>query len=159
MQEGVLHTSEPVLRAPARWSCAVLLACQLVGCATDSLTAPTPQVQMVDALTLKLWSEPWPAHVGMNHIFLEVNAPTRNTMVKRDVLLSYQSAEGTTATVRMRPVPGKFDIFRAMVEFDSAGEKTFTAMVQSATKQPALAHFQLPVIASDESLPVERTDQ
>ncbi|MDF0667580.1 MAG: hypothetical protein P0119_16130 [Nitrospira sp.] len=47
--------------------------------------------------------------------------------------------------------PGEFDIFSAMVEFDSAGKRTFTAMVQSATQRPAIAHFQLPVIASDEA--------
>lgn len=72
-------------------------------------------------------------------------------MVQRDVLLSYQSAEGTKATARMRPVPGKFDIFSAMVEFDSAGKRTFTATVQGATQRPVIAHFQLPVIASDEA--------
>ncbi|NGZ10159.1 MAG: hypothetical protein CV088_12360 [Nitrospira sp. LK70] len=142
-----------VLRSPARWYCAVLLACQLVGCATTDrpASAQPPQVQIAEGLTLKLWSEPSPPRVGSNQIFLEVNAPTRNAMDKRDVLLSYQSAEGTKSIARMRPVPGKFDIFSALVEFDSAGKKTLTATVQSATQRPAIAHFQLPVIASDEA--------
>lgn len=142
-----------VLRDQARWYCAVLLACQLVGCTTTDrpTSAQPPQVQIVEGMTLKLWSEPSPARMGMNQIFLEVNAPTRKAMDKRDVLLSYQSAEGKTATVRMRPAPGKFDSFSAMVEFDSAGKKTLTATVQSATQRPAVAHFQLPVIASDEA--------
>jgi hypothetical protein len=72
-------------------------------------------------------------------------------MVNRNILLTYQPAEGTTATVPMRPVPGKFDIFRAMVQLDSAGKRTFTTSVQSSTKPPAIAHFQLPVIAPTES--------
>lgn len=146
-----------VLRAQARWYCAVLLACQLVGCAmTDRPTsAQPPQVQVVEGLTLKLWSEPSPARVGTNTIFLEVNAPTRKAMGKRDVLLTYQSAEGTKATARMRPVPGKFDIFRAVVELDSAGNRTFTVSVQSPTQPPAIANFQLPVIASAVSLLIE----
>jgi len=130
----------------------VLLACQLVGCTTDSLTAPQ-QVQMVNALTLKLWSDPWPARPGENHIFVEVNAPTRKAMVNRTILLTYQSATGTMDTVLMQPVAGKFDTFKAVVELDSAGETTFTASVQSSTTPPAIAHFQLPVIqfASAES--------
>ena len=141
------------LRAQARWYCAMLLACQLVGCTTTDrpTSAQPPQLQIVEGLTLKLWSEPSPARVGTNQIFLEVNAPTRKATVKSDVLLTFQSAEGTKATVRMRPVPGKFDIFSAMVEFDSIGKRTFTATVQSATQRPAIAHFQLAVIASDEA--------
>jgi hypothetical protein len=154
MREQVLYEPGVMRHGPIRWYCAVLLACQFVGCTTtDSLTVPTPQVQMVNALTLKLWSDPWPARVGENHIFLEVNAPTRKAMVNRDILLTYQSVEGTTATVPMQPVPGKLDTFKAVVELDSAGKRTFTASVQGSTKPPAIAHFQLPVIqfASAES--------
>jgi hypothetical protein len=142
-----------VLTAQARWYCAVLLACQLVGCATTNrpTTAQPPQVQIVEGLTLKLWSEPSPARVGTNQIVLEVNAPTRNAMVRRDVLLTHQSTEGMKSTARMRPVPGKFDTFGAVVELDSAGNRTFTVSVQSPTQLPAIAHFQLSVIASAES--------
>jgi hypothetical protein len=159
MQACVLHKQEAVVRGPARWSCTVLLACQLMGCATpDSLTAP-PQVQMVNALTLKLWSDPWPVRVGENQIFLEVNAPTRNAIVNKGILLTYQSAERTMTTVPMQPVPGKIDTYKVVIELVSAGETTFTASVQSSTKPPAIAEFQLPVIASAEFLPIERTDQ
>jgi hypothetical protein len=80
-------------------------------------------------------------------------------MVRRDVQLTSQSAAGMKATIRMQPVSGKFDIFRAVVELDSAGIRTFTVSVQSPTEAPAIAHFQLPVIASAVSLLIERTDQ
>jgi hypothetical protein len=101
---------------------------------------------MVNALTLKLWSEPSPARVGENHIFVELNAPTRNAMVNRNILLTYQSATGTVDTVLMQPVAGKFDTFKAVVELDFVGETTFTTSVQSSTKPPAIAYFQLPVV-------------
>src|SRR5574338_911726 len=159
--EEILRKHNTVWRSPARWYCAVLLICPLAGCATiDSLTARAPQVQMVNALTLKLWSDPWPARVGENHLFLEVNAPTRKAMVNRDVLLTYQSAKGTT-TVPMRPVSGTIDIFQAVVTLDSPGDGIFSTSVQSPTKPPATAHFRLPIIqaAPAESLPIERTDQ
>lgn len=150
-----------ILRAQACWYCVVLVVCQLVGCATTDrpTTAQPPQAQIVGGLTLKLWSDPSPARVGTNQIFLEVNAPTRNAMVKRDVLLTHQSADGMKASVRMRPAPGKFDTYRAVVELTSSGDSTFTVLVQSPTQAPAIAHFQLPVIASTLSLLIERTDQ
>lgn len=153
---------ETVRRQSVSWYCAMLLACQLVGCAAgDFRTIPPRQVQMVDALTLKLWTDPWPARVGENHIFVEVNAPTRKAMVNRDVLLTYHSADGAMTTVPMQPVPGKIDVFKAVVELESAGKQHFTASVQSSTRPPATALFQLPVIefASADSLPVERADQ
>jgi hypothetical protein len=116
---------------------------------------------MVNSLTLKLWSEPSPPRVGENHVFLEVNAPTRNAMVKRDVLLTYQSAEGTIFTVPMRPVPGQLDVFRAVIELDSPGRIIFSPSVQSPTKPPAIAHFQLPVTQvnlTDTLSTIERAD-
>jgi hypothetical protein len=139
----------------------MLLVYQLTGCTTvDPVTAPEKQVQMVNALTLKLWSDPSPPRVGTNHIFLEVNAPTRNAMVNRDVLLTYQSAEGTTSTVLMQPVPGQIDVFKAVIELDSAGKVVFSPSVQSPTKPPAIAYFRLPVIqfASTNPLSIERAD-
>jgi hypothetical protein len=139
----------------------MLVVYQLTGCTTvDSVTVPEKQVQMVNALTLKLWSEPSPPRIGKNHIFLEVNAPTRNAMVNRDVLLTYQSAEGTTSTVLMQPVPGQIDVFKAVIELDSVGKVVFSPSVQSPTKPPAIAHFRLPVtqFASTETLPVERAN-
>ncbi|HJR75573.1 MAG TPA: hypothetical protein VJ805_01330, partial [Nitrospiraceae bacterium] len=149
-------------RHPLHWYIGVLVAYQFIGCAPiDSLTVPTKQVQMINALTLKFWSDPSPLRVGANHIFVEVNAPTRNAMVNRDVLLTYQSAEGTTSTVRMQPVPGQLDVFTAVIELDSPGKTTFSASVQSPTKPPAVAHFQLPVtqFASTEILStIERAD-
>ena len=116
---------------------------------------------MVNALTLKLWCEPSPPRVGENHVFLEVNAPTRNAMVKRDVLLTYQSAEGTISTVRMRPVPGQLDVFKAVIELDSPGRIIFSPSVQSPTKPPAIAHFQFPVTQvnlTDTLSTIERAD-
>lgn len=131
-----------------------------MGCTPIDSTVQTRQVQMVNALTLKLWSEPSPPRVRENHIFLEVNAPTRNAMVNRDVLLTHQSVEGTASTVLMQPVPGKIDVFKAVIELDSPGKIVVSASVQSPTKPPAIARFQLPVIqfASTETLSVERAD-
>jgi hypothetical protein len=115
---------------------------------------------MVNALTLKLWTEPSPPRVGENHIFVEVNAPTRNAMVHRDVVLTYQSAEAAFSNISMQPVPGKIDVFRAVIELESPGKIGVSASVQSATKPPAIGHFELPVIqyASAESLSIERAD-
>ncbi len=150
-------------RHPVRWygAIAMLVVYQLTGCTpVDSLTVPEKHVQVVNALTLKLWSDPSPPRVGENHIFLEVNAPTRNAMVNRDVLLTYQPTEGTTSTVLMQPVPGQLDVFKAVIELESAGKVVFSPSVQSPTKAPAIAHFRLPVIqfASSETLPVERAN-
>ena len=146
---------------PFRWQGLILLVCVLTGFVLlDSSTSSAKQVQMVNALTLKFWSEPSPARVGEVTIFLEVNAPTRTAMVNRDVLLTYRSAEGTTATVTMESVPGKIDVFRAMIELDSAVTTVFSVSVQSPTKPPAIAHFDLPVlqVASSKTLSIERTD-
>jgi hypothetical protein len=114
---------------------------------------------MVNALTLKCWSDPYPLREGENSIYLEVNAPTRIAMVNRDVLLTYPSAEGTTSTVSMQPVPGKIDVFRAVIELDAAGTTGFLASVQSPTKPPATARFYLPVVqVASTTLSIERAD-
>lgn len=146
--------------SPAHWCVAVLLVNQLIGCVPlDSSAVATKQVQMVNALTLKFWSDPYPLREGENSIYLEVNAPTRIAMVNRDVLLTYPSAEGTTSTVPMQPVPGKIDVFRALIELDAAATIGFLASVQSPTKPPATAHFYLPVVqVASTTLSIEGAD-
>ena len=151
--------------SPAHWCVAVLLVNQLMGCVPlDSSTSQTKQahkqVQMVNALTLKLWSEPSPLREGENSIYLEVNAPTRRAMVNRSVLLTYLTAQGTTSSVSMELVPGTIDVFRAVVELDPAVTTVLSVSVQSPTKPPAIAHFQLPLVqlASTKPLSIERAN-